>query len=48
VHLYKRMGFVEEGRIRESVWLDRKWYDEVHLGILESEWEALRGLGKAE
>ena len=43
VHLYKRLGFVEEGRIRESVWLDRKWYDEVHLGILESEWEALRG-----
>lgn len=48
IHLYKRLGFVEEGRTRESIWLDRKWYDEVNLGMLESDWEALRGLGKAE
>jgi RimJ/RimL family protein N-acetyltransferase len=43
-HLYKKLGFVEEGRSREAVWHDRKWHDMVDLGMLESEWMALRGL----
>ncbi|CAM1509870.1 Fc.00g002050.m01.CDS01 [Cosmosporella sp. VM-42] len=43
-HLYKRLGFTEEGRIREAHWHDRKWYDTVNFGMLESEWAALRGL----
>ncbi|KAF7550428.1 hypothetical protein G7046_g8020 [Stylonectria norvegica] len=43
-HLYRRLGFVEEGRIREAHWHDRKWYDTINFGMLESEWEALRGL----
>ncbi|KAH7001259.1 acyl-CoA N-acyltransferase [Ilyonectria destructans] len=43
-HLYKRLGFTEEGRSRESHWHDRKWYDSVNFGMLEAEWAALRGL----
>ncbi|KAH7126529.1 acyl-CoA N-acyltransferase [Dactylonectria estremocensis] len=43
-HVYKKLGFVEEGRARESHWHDRKWYDMVSFGILEREWVALRGL----
>lgn len=43
-HLYKKLGFVEEGRSREAIWHDRNWYDMVELGMLESEWVALRGL----
>lgn len=44
LHLYKDVGFVEEGRSRETHWHDRKWYDTVNLGMLEHEWAALRGL----
>ncbi|KAF4467203.1 GNAT family [Fusarium albosuccineum] len=43
-HLYKKLGFIEEGRNREAHLHDRKWYDTINYGMLESEWEALRGL----
>lgn len=43
-HLYTRLGFVEEGRLRESHWFDRKWHDTIQFSMLESEWEILRGL----
>lgn len=43
-HLYRRLGFIEEGRSRESHWHDRKWYDGISYGMLEHEWAALRGL----
>jgi RimJ/RimL family protein N-acetyltransferase len=42
--LYKKVGFVEEGRKRESCYLDLQWWDAIELGILENEWKALRGL----
>jgi RimJ/RimL family protein N-acetyltransferase len=44
LHLYKKLGFVEEGRSRESHWYDRKWYDTISFGMLEREWGELRGL----
>ncbi|KAJ5129841.1 acyl-CoA N-acyltransferase [Penicillium bovifimosum] len=43
LHLYKKLGFVEEGREREAVQHFRVWHDIVILGMLESEWEKLRG-----
>ncbi|KAK3325203.1 acyl-CoA N-acyltransferase [Apodospora peruviana] len=43
IRCYQKLGFVEEGRIREAIWHERKWYDEVNFGMLESEWEKLRG-----
>ncbi|GJC94488.1 GNAT family [Colletotrichum higginsianum IMI 349063] len=45
-HLYKKLGFVEEGRSREAHWFDRKWHDLISYGMLEQEWEALRGIKK--
>ncbi|GKT44359.1 spermidine synthase [Colletotrichum spaethianum] len=47
-HLYKKLGFVEEGRSREAHWFDRKWYDLISYGMLEHEWEALRGIKKEQ
>ena len=44
VELYESVGFKYEGRIRESVWFNRKWYDQVQLSMLEREWEALRSV----
>ncbi|KAF5660863.1 GNAT family acetyltransferase acetyltransferase [Fusarium heterosporum] len=43
-HVYTKLGFREEGREREALYLDRKWYDVINYGMLESEWAALRGL----
>ena len=37
--LFKRLGFVEEGRLRESRWWDGAYYDSIMLGLLASEYE---------
>ncbi|THU84927.1 acyl-CoA N-acyltransferase [Dendrothele bispora CBS 962.96] len=38
IDLYKRVGFVEEGRKRKSNWVDGRWTDIISMGILEDEW----------
>ncbi|POR36204.1 SPBc2 prophage-derived uncharacterized N-acetyltransferase YokL [Tolypocladium paradoxum] len=43
-HLYQDIGFQPEGRRREVVWFNRKWYDELWFGMTEHEWEKLRGM----
>ncbi|TQN69661.1 Acetyltransferase [Colletotrichum shisoi] len=45
-HLYKKLGFVEEGRSRETHWFDRKWHDLISYGMPEQEWEVLREIEK--
>jgi RimJ/RimL family protein N-acetyltransferase len=40
IRAYEKAGFVEEGRRRESVWHDGRWYDEVQMSILDHEWAA--------
>jgi RimJ/RimL family protein N-acetyltransferase len=42
--LYRKLGFKDEGAQREAIFFNRKWYDLVQLGMLEHEWEELRGL----
>lgn len=42
--LYKKLGFVEEGREREALYHLRTWHDLIMFGMLEHEWEALRGI----
>ncbi|KAL4798746.1 acyl-CoA N-acyltransferase [Aspergillus venezuelensis] len=42
---YRSLGFVEEGREREVVYRDRRWFDAVLFSMLEYEWGALR-IGK--
>ena len=39
---YHKAGFVEEGRIRQYVFHDGAFHDEVLMGILASEWRAAR------
>jgi len=41
-HLYEKLGFTFEGRKREVLYVDRKYHDEIHFGMLESEWKKLR------
>ena len=38
IRAYQNAGFVEEGRHRESVLHDGRWYDEVLMSILDHEW----------
>ena len=42
IHLYKKLGFVQEGRLREACYLNRKWYDILNFSMTEKEWEILR------
>jgi RimJ/RimL family protein N-acetyltransferase len=37
-----RAGFVQEGTIRRSAWVNGEFADEVILGMLETEWRAAR------
>jgi RimJ/RimL family protein N-acetyltransferase len=41
---YRKVGFVEEGRQREVLYYQRGWHDFILFGMLEHEWEKLRGL----
>ena len=42
IRAYKRCGFVVEGRSRESIWRDGRWWDELAMSVLESDWRARR------
>ncbi|KAF8158339.1 acyl-CoA N-acyltransferase [Crassisporium funariophilum] len=40
VKLYKKVGFVEEGRKRKANFFNGEWQDSIYMGILEEEWFA--------
>lgn len=42
IRAYRRSGFVVEGRSRESVWRDGRWWDELAMSILDSDWRRAR------
>jgi RimJ/RimL family protein N-acetyltransferase len=46
IKAYEKVGFVRDGRQRESIWFNRQWHDEFLYSMLESDWEALRGKEK--
>jgi RimJ/RimL family protein N-acetyltransferase len=42
IRAYRRVGFVVEGRSREAIWRDGRFWDELHMSILAHEWSARR------
>ena len=36
------VGFVVEGRARESIWRDGRWWDELAMSMLETDWRRIR------
>lgn len=40
--LYESIGFPEEGRRRECLYRDGRWWDEMHMGLLHREWDELK------
>ncbi|KAI0259813.1 acyl-CoA N-acyltransferase [Gloeopeniophorella convolvens] len=43
VAAYKKVGFIEEGRMRKSWWKGGRFVDTIVMGILEDEWDIERG-----
>jgi RimJ/RimL family protein N-acetyltransferase len=41
IRSYRRAGFVIEGRAREAIRRDGRWWDEVEMSILDSDWRAI-------
>jgi RimJ/RimL family protein N-acetyltransferase len=50
IRAYERVGFVREGLERESAFIGGVWYDDVIVGLLKRDFDALRGHkpGKSE
>jgi RimJ/RimL family protein N-acetyltransferase len=46
IRAYERCGFVVEGRARESIWRDGRWWDELAMSVLDSDWRRLREEGR--
>jgi RimJ/RimL family protein N-acetyltransferase len=40
IRAYRRCGFEVEGRAREAIWRDGRWWDEISMSVLASEWRA--------
>src|SRR5690242_11460634 len=45
IRAYRRCGFLVEGRARESIWRDGRWWDEIAMSVLASEWRERRATG---
>ena len=44
LHLYRSLGFFEEGRKREMFYMDLGWHDLVEFSMIVHEWKALQGI----
>ena len=47
IRSYQKVGFVLEGRLREAIWRDGRYWDELQMGILANEWHGLQAPGVA-
>jgi RimJ/RimL family protein N-acetyltransferase len=45
--VYRKVGFVEEGRAREDYYQDGRYWDIVRMSVLRREFDALHGLSDA-
>ena len=45
--VYRKSGFVEEGRAREEYFQDGRYWDIIRMGVLRREFEALHGAAAA-
>jgi len=43
IRSYEKCGYLVEGRSRQAVYRDGRFWDEIHMSILAAEWEARRG-----
>ena len=43
VQSYLKVGFSVEGRARDAIWRDGRYWDEISMSVLDSDWERRRG-----
>lgn len=48
MHLVEKLGFVQEGRLRQARYFNGKYYDILRYGILKPEFEAIEAKLKSE
>ncbi len=46
IRVYEKVGFRIEGRLRQDVFYDGRYWDTVSMGILREEWEAMQALAQ--
>jgi RimJ/RimL family protein N-acetyltransferase len=42
IRSYEKVGFRIEGRLRDAIWRDGRYWDEVQMGILQADWMAVQ------
>jgi RimJ/RimL family protein N-acetyltransferase len=42
IRAYRSVGFVIEGRAREAIWREGRWWDEISMSLLDTDWRARR------
>jgi RimJ/RimL family protein N-acetyltransferase len=42
IRAYRSCGFFVEGRARQAIWRDGRWWDEITMSVLDEEWQARR------
>ncbi len=40
IRSYRSVGFIVEGRAREAIWREGRWWDEISMSILDADWHA--------
>jgi RimJ/RimL family protein N-acetyltransferase len=45
IHAYEKAGFRLEGRLRDAIMRDGRFWDEIQMGVLRDEWLAERSVG---
>ncbi len=46
IRAYRTAGFVHEGRAREAIWRDGRYWDEIQMSVLDSDWAARHERGE--
>jgi RimJ/RimL family protein N-acetyltransferase len=41
IRSYRSVGFVVEGRAREAIWREGRWWDEISMSLLDADWQAM-------
>lgn len=47
IRAYRALGFIEEGRLRQHIWIGDRYDDELCMGMLRDEWDTARQINAA-
>ena len=47
IRAYRTVGFVVEGRAREAIWREGRWWDEISMSVLSADWKPVSAAADA-